>query len=71
MIFLNKFNEDKIFELFNTNSSFEYEFTSSSEDETKSLGKEFAKYIKIFDLLNLEDYYKTDLHWKQEKCSCY
>lgn len=26
----------------------------------------FAKYIKIFDLLNLEDYYKTDSHWKQE-----
>lgn len=50
---MNKFNEDKIFELFNTNSSFEYEFTSSSEDETKSLGKEFAKYIKKGDILTL------------------
>lgn len=24
------------------------------------------KYIDIFDTLSLEDYYKTDLHWKQE-----
>ena len=27
----------------------------------------FGKYIRIFDLLQLEDYYKTDSHWKQEK----
>ena len=26
----------------------------------------FGKYIRIFDLLQLEDYYKTDSHWKQE-----
>ena len=26
----------------------------------------FAKYIRIFDMLELEDYYKTDSHWKQE-----
>lgn len=25
-----------------------------------------VKYIDIFDTLKLEDYYKTDLHWKQE-----
>ena len=25
----------------------------------------FGKYIRIFDLLQLEDYYKTDSHWKQ------
>jgi len=24
------------------------------------------KYISLFDLLSLDDYYKTDLHWKQE-----
>lgn len=24
------------------------------------------KYINIFNLLNLDDYYKTDTHWKQE-----
>lgn len=27
---------------------------------------QFAKYIKIFDKLQLSDYYKTDTHWKQE-----
>ncbi len=27
---------------------------------------EFAKYIEICDILNLDDYYKTDTHWKQE-----
>ena len=26
----------------------------------------FAEYIKINDLLELSDYYKTDTHWKQE-----
>lgn len=26
----------------------------------------FAKYIDIFDLLELDDYYKTDAHWMQE-----
>lgn len=29
----------------------------------------FASYIRIFDELELEDYYKTDTHWKQEKLS--
>ena len=24
------------------------------------------EYIRIFDELNLEDYYRTDIHWKQE-----
>lgn len=27
----------------------------------------FTKYIRIFDMLELEDYYKTDTHWKQER----
>lgn len=27
----------------------------------------FAEYIKINDLIELSDYYKTDTHWKQEK----
>ena len=27
---------------------------------------DFAKYIDIFPLLSLDDYYKTDQHWKQE-----
>ncbi len=29
-------------------------------------GLSFANYINIFDILNLDDYYKTDIHWKQE-----
>ena len=28
---------------------------------------EFAKYIPIAEALSLEDYYKTDTHWRQEK----
>lgn len=28
---------------------------------------EFAEYIKISDLLEKDDYYKTDPHWRQEK----
>ena len=30
-------------------------------------GADFAEYIKISDLLEKEDYYKTDTHWRQEK----
>lgn len=26
----------------------------------------FSKYIEIYDLLDQDDYYKTDTHWKQE-----
>ena len=29
-------------------------------------GAEFAEYIDIFDSLTVNDYYKTDTHWKQE-----
>lgn len=28
---------------------------------------DFAQYIRISDLLELSDYYRTDTHWKQEK----
>lgn len=28
---------------------------------------EFAKYIDISDILQLEDFYYTDIHWRQEK----
>ncbi len=31
-----------------------------------SEGLDWAQYIDIFDLLELEDYYFTDSHWKQE-----
>lgn len=27
----------------------------------------FTEYVDIFDLLSIEDYYKTDTHWRQEK----
>lgn len=26
-----------------------------------------AQKINLYDKLHLEDYYRTDLHWKQEK----
>ena len=29
-------------------------------------GMDYASYIDIFELLQLEDYYKTDTHWRQE-----
>lgn len=28
---------------------------------------EYAKYIDIFPMLELADYYRTDMHWKQER----
>ena len=28
---------------------------------------DFAEYISISDLLERDDYYKTDTHWRQEK----
>lgn len=37
------------------------------ESMTASKTKDFADYIKISDLLELSDYYKTDTHWRQEK----
>lgn len=27
----------------------------------------FTEYVDIFDLLSIDDYYKTDTHWRQEK----
>lgn len=30
-------------------------------------GTSFAKYIDIFDLLEISDYYRTDTHWRQEE----
>lgn len=28
---------------------------------------DFAQYIDLTDILEIEDYYKTDIHWKQER----
>lgn len=36
------------------------------ENTVKSNLKENIKYVNISDTLNLEDFYKTDMHWKQE-----
>lgn len=38
------------------------EFENQMRQETQ-----FAEYIKISDLLEIGDYYKTDPHWRQEK----
>lgn len=34
--------------------------------ETMEQGMEYAEFIEITDLLEADDYYKTDLHWRQE-----
>ena len=39
----------------------------SNLEEILNKNLNFGKYIRIFDLLELGDYYKTDSHWKQEK----
>ncbi len=39
-------------------------------DELVSLVREnteFAQYIDIYDLLELDDYYTTDIHWRQDR----
>lgn len=35
--------------------------------EEMQSGLSFMEYIEIRDLLAIEDYYRTDLHWRQEK----
>lgn len=40
------------------------DYTEMENTLTQNL--KFAKYINIFDKLELSDYYKTDAHWKQE-----
>ncbi len=56
---------DKNYFMANQNGypSIDYEkFVSYLKDRT-----EYMQYIDIFDCLELEDYYKTDTHWRQEK----
>ncbi len=50
---MNEIDIQNIQKLFNTNSSFEFEYLSSSEDDTKKLGKEFAKYITQGTIITL------------------
>lgn len=35
--------------------------------EKMQQGMPYAEYIEIRDLLSIEDYYKTDVHWRQEQ----
>ncbi len=45
-------------------------YPKENYDSMLSILKEEVKgmeYINLFDTLNISDYYKTDLHWKQEK----
>ena len=55
--------ETKNFDLF----LLDIELNTAYIDDLDCDGLDFGKYIRIFDLLQLEDYYKTDSHWKQEK----
>lgn len=41
------------------------DYTAFSEKVVKEM--EYAKYIDIFPLLELSDYYATDTHWRQEE----
>ncbi len=55
---------DKNYFLAEKNGYLSIDFSELTEQLT---GKtEFAEYIDIFNLLAIEDYYKTDTHWKQE-----
>lgn len=48
----------------------EYGYLSINYNQIEEILKDSLKdmkYIDIFDLLSLEDYYLTDLHWKQEE----
>ena len=35
--------------------------------DTMCAGMTFAEYIDIFDMLSLDQYYRTDTHWRQEE----
>ena len=50
---MNEIDKQKIQELFETTSPFEYEYMSSSEEDTKKLGREFAKYIQKGNIITL------------------
>ncbi len=36
--------------------------------ETLAGESEFADYIDLFGSLSLDNYYRTDSHWRQERC---
>ncbi len=47
----------------NNREKFDYEHLAELMTQTV----EHAEYIDIFDTLSLDDYYKTDTHWSQDK----
>ena len=53
---------DKNYFVDNGNLKIDYEKLEKEVNENL----QFGKYINIFDILKLDDYYKTDSHWKQE-----
>lgn len=53
---------DKNYFVDNGNLKIDYEKLEKEMNENL----QFGKYINIFDILKLDDYYKTDSHWKQE-----
>ena len=57
MIFLEELTiknmDEKLSELFKLNNSFEYEYISNNVEETKEIGKCFAKYISKGDIITL------------------
>lgn len=50
---MNKLTLENVKNIFENNDSFEYEYNSNSESNTKKLGNEFAKYIKKGDVITL------------------
>ena len=55
---------DKNYFLAGKNGYLAYDYTKQSSHLNEALP--FALNIEISDLLSLEDYYRTDTHWKQE-----
>lgn len=56
---------DKNFFLAKEAGMLSLDYNTLFQSFTQSLS--FAKYIDITKLLSIEDYYKTDTHWRQEK----
>ena len=56
---------DKAYFLAEQNGYLSMDYEAFVKKMTESV--EFAKYIDIFGALSIEDYYKTDTHWRQEQ----
>ena len=56
---------DKAYFLAEQNGYLSMDYAEFVKKMTESV--EFAEYIDIFGALSIEDYYKTDTHWRQEQ----